>query len=76
MEETPLPEAPLESDPVIPEKKDDDLDRIREELDFDPVIIATGGHSTELATASSTISRVEPDLTLLGLALIWEKNRD
>jgi type III pantothenate kinase len=52
------------------------VDRIREELDFEPVIIATGGHSAELATASRTISRVEPDLTLLGLALIWEKNRD
>ena len=52
------------------------VDRIRDELDFDPVIVATGGHSAELASASRTISRVEPDLTLLGLALIWEKNRD
>ncbi|MBW2261052.1 MAG: type III pantothenate kinase [Deltaproteobacteria bacterium] len=52
------------------------VDRIREELEFDPVIIATGGHSAALASASRTISRVEPGLTLLGLALIWEKNRD
>jgi type III pantothenate kinase len=51
------------------------VDRIRNELDFDPVIVATGGHSAELAAASRTISRVEPDLTLLGLALVWEKNR-
>ncbi len=49
--------------------------RIRDELTFEPVIIATGGHSAALADASRTISRVEPDLTLLGLALIWEKNR-
>jgi type III pantothenate kinase len=52
------------------------VDRIREELDFDPVIMATGGYSAELASASRTIARIEPNLTLLGLALIWERNRD
>ena len=50
--------------------------RIREELAFAPEIIATGGHAAELASVSTTISRVEPDLTLLGLALVWEMNRD
>ncbi len=52
------------------------VERIRQELAFEPEIIATGGHSAALAASSRTISRVEPDLTLLGLALIWEKNRD
>jgi type III pantothenate kinase len=50
--------------------------RILEELDFEPTVIATGGHARSLAEASSTIARVEPDLTLLGLAIIWELNDD
>jgi type III pantothenate kinase len=52
------------------------VDRIKEELDFEPSVIATGGHAPALAAASRTISRVEPDITLLGLAIIWELNRD
>jgi type III pantothenate kinase len=52
------------------------VERIRGELRFDPQIIATGGHASALAEASTTISRVEPDLTLLGLAIIWEMNRE
>ncbi len=49
--------------------------RLEGEIDFPPVVIATGGHSQPLAEASETITRVEPDLTLLGLALLWERNQ-
>ena len=36
--------------------------------------IATGGMVEVLAGETSTIQRVEPDLTLLGLKLIWERS--
>ena len=51
------------------------VDRIRGELNFDPAVIATGGYSAALAAESRTIARVEPDLTLLGLAIVWDMNR-
>jgi type III pantothenate kinase len=50
--------------------------RLKEELDFEPTVIATGGYAHSLAAASTTISRVEPDLTLMGLAIIWDMNRE
>ena len=37
--------------------------------------IATGGMADILASETTTIQRVEPDLTLQGLRLIWERNR-
>jgi type III pantothenate kinase len=51
------------------------VDRLAEEMGFTPQVIATGGHAAALADASRTITRVEPDLTLLGLAIIWQRNR-
>ena len=35
--------------------------------------IATGGMAGVLAGETSSIQRVEPDLTLLGLKLVWER---
>ncbi len=36
--------------------------------------VATGGMADVLAADTTTIQRVEPDLTLQGLRLIWERN--
>jgi type III pantothenate kinase len=51
--------------------------RIRAELPFGEraVCIATGGMANVLANETTTIERVEPDLTLQGLRLIWERAR-
>lgn len=37
-------------------------------------VVATGGFAQTIATYSSLIDRVEPDLTLEGLRLLWLKN--
>ena len=51
--------------------------RIREELEGGDraVVIATGGLAEVLAGATASIQHVEPDLTLQGLRLIWERNQ-
>jgi type III pantothenate kinase len=38
-------------------------------------VIATGGFSSNIAKHSDVIDHVEPDLTLHGLRILWEKNR-
>lgn len=38
-------------------------------------VIATGGMADVLAAETTSIQRVEPDLTLQGLRLIWERSR-
>jgi type III pantothenate kinase len=50
--------------------------RIREELEApDAPAIATGGLAELIAPHSRTISTVDPELTLQGLRLVWERNR-
>ena len=51
--------------------------RIRTELPSGEraACIATGGMAGVLAGETTTIQRVEPDLTLQGLRLIWERSR-
>ncbi|HET6910502.1 MAG TPA: type III pantothenate kinase [Mycobacteriales bacterium] len=48
--------------------------RISAELDADPVVIATGGLAPLVLEESETITRHEPDLTLIGLRLVFDRN--
>jgi len=50
--------------------------RMREELEggANAMCIATGGMADVIAGESTTIQRVEPDLTLQGLRLIWQRH--
>jgi type III pantothenate kinase len=50
--------------------------RIRAELGApDAPVVATGGLAELIAPHSATITAVDPELTLQGLRLVWEKNR-
>ncbi len=52
------------------------VDRIRDELGAaEAPVIATGGLADLIAPHSSTITSVDPELTLQGLRLVWERNR-
>jgi type III pantothenate kinase len=50
------------------------VERISRELDADPVVIATGGLSHLMTGICESIDEHEPDLTLIGLRLVHEKN--
>lgn len=47
---------------------------LRKELGFPVRVIATGGTARMVAPATESIERVEPDLTLHGLRILWERN--
>jgi type III pantothenate kinase len=51
------------------------VERISRELPSDPVVIATGGLSPLMTSLCDCIDEHEPDLTLIGLRLVYEKNR-
>ena len=51
------------------------VDRIREELDTLTAVVATGGLAPIVVPESRTITNHEPDLTLIGLRLVFEKNQ-
>jgi type III pantothenate kinase len=51
------------------------VERIRGELGAEAPAIATGGLADLIAPHARTIERVDPDLTLEGLRLVWELNR-
>ena len=48
--------------------------RLREELDPDARVLATGGLAHVIASETKSITQVEPFLTLRGLRLIYERN--
>ena len=50
------------------------VERISKELGADPVVIATGGLSHLMYDLCETLDEHEPDLTLIGLRLVFEKN--
>jgi type III pantothenate kinase len=51
------------------------VEEIRGELGAEARAIATGGLAEIVAPHARTIERVDPDLTLEGLRLVWELNR-
>jgi type III pantothenate kinase len=51
------------------------VDRIRDELSAaDAPVVATGGLAGLIAPHSRTITRIDPELTLQGLRLVWERS--
>jgi type III pantothenate kinase len=50
--------------------------RIKKELGDNPRVIATGGYAKLLSAETSTIDTVERDITMVGMRLIYEMNRD
>jgi type III pantothenate kinase len=50
--------------------------RVREELGAEAAVVATGGLAHVIASETKTIQRVEPFLTMQGLRLIFERNRE
>lgn len=51
------------------------LERMIVELGQKTVVIATGGHSSLIGSATRRIQHIDPHLTLEGLRLIYERNR-
>ncbi|HXG35509.1 MAG TPA: type III pantothenate kinase [Dehalococcoidia bacterium] len=49
--------------------------RFKEELGEDSRVIATGGYADLIAQGTAVVDHVNPDLTLLGLRLVYEMNR-
>jgi type III pantothenate kinase len=50
--------------------------RIRSQIGESARVVATGGLAGLIAPHSETIELVDPDLTLDGLRLVWERNQD
>lgn len=52
------------------------VERMREELGEKATVVATGGYANLIAKESKTIDKVNPELTLMGIKLIHEMNRE
>lgn len=51
------------------------IERMKGEIEGGPRVVATGGLSRVLEADLEGVDVVDPDLTLVGLRLIWSKNR-
>ncbi len=51
------------------------LERLRDELGANTVLIATGGQAELIVNGSRFLRHVDPDLTLEGLQRIWHRNQ-
>lgn len=51
------------------------VNRIQQELEGKAKVVATGGYADLLARVTPVIEEVNPDLTLIGLRLIYEMNK-
>jgi type III pantothenate kinase len=49
------------------------VERMKKEMDFSPVIVATGGLSPLISSVSEKIDNVEESLTLDGLRIISQR---
>jgi type III pantothenate kinase len=49
------------------------IQRLTAELESDPTVIVTGGYAELFAGYSSLIDHHDPDLTIAGLRLVWER---
>ena len=49
--------------------------RVKGELAADAIVVATGGLASVVAPESTVIEHVEPELTLHGLRMVWERNQ-
>jgi type III pantothenate kinase len=52
------------------------VERIRKEYKTPPRVIATGGLAHLIAAESATIEHVDENLTLDGLRILYERNRE
>jgi len=51
------------------------LSRVQKEMGEKPKVVATGGYAELIARVTDVIDVVDPDLTLIGLRLIYQMNR-
>ncbi|MBN2240305.1 MAG: type III pantothenate kinase [Dehalococcoidales bacterium] len=51
------------------------VSRIQQELDEKAVVVATGGYSALIADETNIIDIVNPDLTLMGLKILYDMNK-
>lgn len=49
--------------------------RVKAELGADATVVATGGLAAIVAPESAVIEHVDPELTLYGLHIVWERNQ-
>ncbi len=49
--------------------------RMRHELGGDAAVVATGGLAASVAPETDVVEHVDPELTLRGLRLVWERNQ-
>ena len=51
------------------------INRMKAEIDFEPLVLGTGGLATIIAAETEAIDVVDLNLTLDGLRILWERNR-